>query len=199
VSTVTLFAFSQEGTANVTVDVAGQKTSVQFTVVAPKTVTSKTVGKSHQPDLGRPNGALTLAVYIGPDDVSFYNVKIREEDATAEGHGYWSSVTGRSHHPNPQPTEMTVAVLPGLGTMAHKHDIADSAGADTGGPPWEGWFKVDIPYLYSTIDDSTEYPIRIVRHLVVTDKAGTLTISKAGAKETFKIGDLAVTSDEPLD
>lgn len=182
-TTVTLTAPQRPGTAKVTVDVGGTKATLAFTVIAPNSVSMVMVGNNHENN-SFPNAGMTLQPYFGPDDVNFSNVTFTEDDVGAKATGYWDEFNGIGHSPNPSPLGCSNTVVTGRGTRVNATDGVQSGWIPKNPPltDWSGGLTFDIPWHWQC--GSGAGLIARVLHRVVTDAAGTTTISKGGATFT---------------
>ncbi len=183
-ATVVLTAPSSPGTVDVSVDVNGQKAAVRFTVIAPSSIHMDVAGTSLPGGAG-PNGLVQLNVFAGPSDVSFMNIKLKEQDVPASAHGYWAGANGHGHSPNPNPVGMRPTVASGKGTLLSLPDNAGIWGGP-GHPPWEGDCVYQIPWEYS-VGSGGGTVFTTVTQSMVSAPDGTLTISKAGASHAFPL------------
>jgi hypothetical protein len=181
---VVLYAPGSPGTVDVSVDVNGQKAAVRFTVIAPDSIHMDVAGTSLPGGAG-PNGIVQLNVYAGPSDVSFMNIKLREQDVPASAHGYWAAADGHGHGPNPNPVAMRQTVVSGKGTLLSLPDNAGIWGG-SGNPPWEGDCVYQIPWEYS-VGTGAGTVFTTVKQSMVNSADGTLTISKGGASHSFPL------------
>lgn len=182
-TTVTLTAPQRPGTAEVTVDVGGTKASLSFTVIAPNSVSMVMVANNHE-DNSFPNAGMTLQPYFGPDDVNFANVTFTEDDVGAKATGYWDEFNGVGHSPNPAPLGCSNTVVNGRGTLVNAHDGVQSGWIPKNPPltDWSGTLTFNIPWHWQC--GSGAGLIARVLHRVVTNAAGSTTISKGGATFT---------------
>jgi hypothetical protein len=158
-------------------------------VIAPNAVTMEVIGTRHDPALG-PNGGLHTRTFIGPDNVSFANVAVLElEIAPSPASGIFSFMTG--HGPNPNPIGSTATVTSGKGTLTRFEDNA-YIWTSTTTPPLNGTCIFNIPWQYS-VNGGTEHTFATVQQSMVSDAAGTVTISKASATAAFPLGGTAST------
>ena len=180
---MTLTAPERPGTAVVTVDVGGTKATLTFTVIAPNVINMRRVTTTHQAN-GLPNAGMTTSIYAGPADVNFSHITFREDDVGANASGYWAPFNGIGHQPNPAPLGFSNVVVAGLGTEANANDNCQSGWIPVNPPltDWTGQLTFNIPWRWQC--GSGAGLIARVLHRVVTDRAGTTTISKAGASYT---------------
>ena len=186
-STVTFIAGETAAKATVRVEVGSQAEEVEFTVIQPSTVVQKEVTTQHYKN-GLPNAGFFSEFFIGPDDVSFANISTSEAEVGAVASGSWATKNGKGHKPNPDPVPLTKTVVAGKGTKGPVNDHCWSGfvpGAT--GPDWTGQMSHQIPWSYHI--GSTKGSIKTVEQLVVTDKAGNTTITKAGAKASYSLTD----------
>ncbi len=188
-SKITLTAPDRPGDVEVEVDVGGTKKTIKFTVIAPSEVHQVRVSTEHYTaaQIGiptpLPNAGFHADIYLGPDDVNFSAVSFLEDEIGAKASGSWAAKNGEGHSPNKSALGCTNKVSAGLGTKTVAQDHCWS-----GYVPglvltdWTGQSTLVIPWHWSC--GSGRGLIARVTQSVVTDKAGTTTISKAGASFT---------------
>lgn len=181
-SKVTMTAPVRPGSAEVTVDVGGVTKTLKFTVIAPSSVHQDRVSTEHYA-VGFPNAGFMAQIYIGPDDVNFSACTFTEDEIGAKASGYWSAFNGEGHHPNAAALGCTSTVVSGKGTKTQAQDHCYSGYIDDAVlPDWTGQESWTIPWHWQC--GSGKGLIGKITQLVVTDKAGSTTISKAGASFT---------------
>jgi len=193
---VTMTATGHPGKVEVTVTVGSQTCKVTFDVVAPTEVHQQVSGGRTQhaaaaslPDnKPLPNGGFYSDIFIGPDDVSFKNIKFIEREVGAVGSGSWAGKSGEGHGPNKSPLGMSDTIVAGKGTQADATDHCWT-GFIPGvtGPDWTGKASWSIPWLFAV--GTARGAITNVPMDVVTAADGTTVISKVGATFTTHLTD----------
>ncbi len=188
-SKVTLIAPDRPGEVDVTVTVGTQQQTLKFTVIAPSEVHQVRVSTEHYTaaQIGipapLPNAGFHADIYLGPDDVNFTACSFLEDEIGAKASGSWAAKNGEGHSPNKSPLGCTNKVVGGLGTKTVAQDHCWS-----GYVPgltltdWTGQSILVIPWHWAC--GSGRGLIARVTQKVDTDRAGSTTISKAGASFT---------------
>lgn len=134
-SKVTFTADETAGNVTITANSSCCQCNVSFTVVEPAGWSMKRkLGTNLKHKNGRPDCGWYGTIYVQPNDVNFYNVKIREKDSSYKGTGSYIGYNGDKHGNYPGP-EFASAWL-----SLTKHSIANGtemAGKDdiyTGDP-----------------------------------------------------------------
>jgi hypothetical protein len=189
--TVNFKAGDVAGKATVTAKGSGCTASIRFKVVAPKTVhmdrisdvehyvNYATVGMRTQP-------------YIGPDDVSFYNIKYHEVDVPATATGVYACQNGKGHDAHPATLNATTTVTKKKGTMMNANDHVYSG--HCGLPPKKpkGTEHFGIPYEYR-VGTKPFHRFATVAQDVSCAPNGALKATKAGAVAKTTIKSATVT------
>ncbi len=186
-STVVFTAKDTAGTAAVSVEVNGQKVGLQFQIVAPSEVHQAKIAEHHVA-AGRPNAGFCADVFIGPSDVSFMNIKVREDEVQANDQGYWQLMHDKGHHPAVNPVGMLPTVVAGKGTKVKFPDQIFSGFPPVVSPTpsFAGSRTWDIPWFYK-VGTGGEHPIATIRQQIVSAADGSATATKAGADASFAL------------
>jgi hypothetical protein len=184
-ATVTFTAGDRAANATITVEVNSLKTSIDFQIIAPSEVHQVTVATKHDA-VGQPNAGFLADIYIGPADVSFSNISFLELEVMATDSGYWTHMTDKGHHPNPDFLSLSETVVGGKGTKAAAQDNIFSGYPGVNHPPWAGTRTWSIPWQYKVGSGSAQ-GFATVTQTIVTAADGTTTASKAGASATFAL------------
>jgi hypothetical protein len=117
-------------------------------------------------------------VTVGPSSVSFANVEWLEVPGGPSNiTGYFTKYKGLQHHPNPN----------WLGWNAANTGLTDHASLFKWPKPWSpGGFQWNIPNKYRVASAGGNGHVFTTTHQVfrMTNKKGTTTITKGGAKVT---------------
>jgi hypothetical protein len=183
---VTLTAPGTAGTATVTIDVAGSVATLDFTVIAPNSV-SMVLKKGEHAKVPWPNAKMQVRPHIGPDTVNFGNVEMLEDDVAAVATGYWSDFNGIGHSPNSEYIGFTTKVVSGKGTAMGGVDNVASGYIEKDPRPtdWTGQLSFDILWRWKC--GSGSGVIGTVLHVCASDAAGKTTMTKAGATYSAKL------------
>lgn len=187
-ATVSYSAPDVAGTDVITATGSGCTATIQFTIVAPASVhMDRVTAVWHYKDL--PTVGMGTNIYIGPDDVSFYNIRFRELEVGATASGIYDCKNGTGHHPNANSLPASTTVTAGKGTRMNAHDNCYSGYCE----PWppDGWLAQfmprgtinwPIPWEYQVTVIGTFHAIQNVNQTVLCSPPGLLAIAKAGAQ-----------------
>ena len=192
---VTYTAPDTAGTATLTATGSGCTDSIKFTIVAPSEVNMVRISdvehNQETTDIG-----MWLSWYIGPDDVSFYNIQVHEVNCMPTSSGVYSCITeGHSDNPATVSAETPTTVVPGKGTKMHVKDHHYSGDCDTDPDnDSEGSVVYAIPYEYN-VGSGSFHRFCTVFSLSRCSKGGKLFASKGGADASTTINSPTVTVD----
>lgn len=158
---VTFTAHDRESTATIIATYAGFTCSVSFTVIQPSGVLFENVapigGGGTPPTQTWIGFQYKAGVYIQPDTVNFYNIKLYESNATAQTTGYFADKDIPDHSPN-GPHDVAGYTSGKGSSMAPEDWIGGSASPD---PFSDGTIVWPIDWLYS-IGSGLEHTIQTV-------------------------------------
>jgi hypothetical protein len=192
-SSVSYFAPDTASTDTITAKGAGCTAEITFTIVPPSSVHQVRV-TAVEHSQGFPDIGMRTEIYLGPDNVSFYNTQFHELEVGAAASGVYSCLNGSGHHPNPNPLPATTTVTGGLGTKMAAQDHCYSG--HCGKPGFftnSGSEQFDIPWEYQVGSSGKFYPIATATQLSTCLPSGALSISKAGATGDTTINSPTVT------
>ena len=163
--------------------------SVELKVIAPNSVAmDREPGTGVKHTVNRPDSGIQTRVYLGPDNVNFYNARYRELDvnAAATTPGPYSCFgTGTGHcgaggggKPCPDKA-LTNTVVAGKGTLSLLGDCAYSGDCGTTAPFASGNLSYSIPYEYKVGTGSFRRFTTVAQLHSLTGSA--LSSSKGGA------------------
>jgi hypothetical protein len=163
--------------------------SVELKVIAPSSVAmDREPGTGVKHTVNRPDSGIQTRVYLGPDNVNFYNARYRELDvnATATTPGPYSCFgTGTGHcgaggggKPCPDKA-LTDTVVAGKGTLSLLGDCAYSGDCATTAPFPNGNLSYSIPYEYKVGTGAFRRFTTVAQSHSLTGSA--LSSSKGGA------------------
>jgi YD repeat-containing protein len=188
-SSITFTAHERASTATVTANVGGTNRSVTFTVIEPNTVfIEKAFGWGIFHTQFTPSVGFKGQLYVGPTNVSFKNVQIREDAVPGFGTGYFAYQTGDMHEPQVVPAPLEDVVVPGKGTRVIPLDEVQ-AGSDNHLPYTDGSFTWEIPWRFRVGSGVLSPPFWNSTHLKSIDATGKMTLTKGGVTVSAELND----------
>lgn len=138
-----------------------------------------------------PDSGMYMEIFLVPDDVCFYNVEIIEEECNATDTGVYALMTDKGHHPSTIPTQGTMTVASGLGTLLAGIDKIYSGYPGTPPPFAPGSRTWKIPFNFRVIGTTAWTFVQNTTQLHTLAADGqTLQCSKAGGSSPqFKVSD----------
>jgi len=167
----------------ITASFPGGSCSIPFTVIEPSGTHMQYQDGSYKHTQGYPDIGMLTRIYVGPDNVNFYNIVWKEEPSYCVATGIYLPFNNVPHDRYPTGVAMTTIVTPGLGTLVTEGDQIYS-GRQAGAPPpvAPGTEDFSIPDDFRVgFGDWKDYTFPPVNQHVQCDAAGALTASKAGA------------------
>jgi hypothetical protein len=165
------------GTATIKLSGGGKSTTKKFTIIAPNRLSMKKVSEDSWPKGVQGVGMITN-VTIGPTSVNFGNLEWLEVPGPASNRtGYFTKYKPLYHHPNPK----------WLPWNDSNTGLTDHASLFEWPRPWSpGGFQWNIPNKYRVTGVGGSGHVFTTTHQIfrMTNKKGTTTITKAGAKVT---------------
>ncbi|HXW76599.1 MAG TPA: hypothetical protein VEJ20_04240 [Candidatus Eremiobacteraceae bacterium] len=166
----------------------GATAQITFDVIAPNGLAFQRIPSTtihhHK---GWPDIGFEAKVYLLPDNVSFDNIGVREQDSAYVATGYYSWMNGVTHNPAKTP-EVTTSLVPGKGWLLANEDDVWSGREDYPFNP--GYENITIPWEYDAAADGDAGPFHVFASVLQScelDKDGkTITARKgSGAGEAF--------------
>lgn len=190
-ASVSYFAPDTGGTATITATGSGCAPTITFTIVPPSTVhMDRTSAVQHT--AGFPDVGMKTSIYVGPDDVSFYNIQYHEVNCMPVSTGVYSCQTN-GHDAHPAPLSASTTVVSGKGTQMNATDHVYSGHCGTPPANPTGSELYAIPYEYWVGSGSVHSFASPVNHLCTCQASGALNASKAGASGDTTISAPTVT------
>jgi hypothetical protein len=193
--TVNYMAPDVPGTATISATGGGCTNSITFTIIQPTSVTEVPVSSDVYHTQGYPDVGMITWMYVGPDSVSFYNIKCHEINCTPTVTGVYSCLANSNHDYMPETFGATTTVEAGKGTKMNTQDqvSSDHCGKAPANP--SGLEMYAIPWEYQ-VGSGSFHSMGTVYHQVTCDSSGTVTITKAGATATTTVD--AQTLEMPM-
>jgi hypothetical protein len=140
---------------------------------------------------GIPSVGIRTSIYIQPDDVSFENIEISEDDCPGVVTGYFvgTPLDGVRHAGHGAGSWVGVnGVTAGKGSRVNGRDTAQSGHCNFGTPYAAGTFDWAIPWLFRVSGGSSK-GFATVHQRFTINAAGDMTVSKAGASGSAGLND----------
>jgi hypothetical protein len=166
-------------TVKITLTVGAQTATKEITVIAPSSL-SMVVNTNHGLTAGTAGVCMVTDVTVGPTTVNFGNTEWLEVSGPATGtSGYFTRFGAATlfHNPNPN----------WLGWNDRNTGLQDHAAWHAVPPPYSvGAFQWSVPNKYRVAGGSGSGTVftTTTQLLQMTDTAGTMSVSKAGAAAT---------------
>jgi hypothetical protein len=166
-------------TVKITLTVGTQVAEKEITVIAPSSL-SMVVSSNHSLTAGTAGVCMVTDVTVGPTTVSFGNTEWLEVPGPATGtSGYFTKFSAATLYHNPNPNW--------LGWNDRNTGLQDHAAWHAVPPPYaEGQFQWSVPNKYrvaGSTGSGTAFTTT-TQLFQMTDTAGTMSVSKAGASAT---------------
>jgi type VI secretion system secreted protein VgrG len=186
-TTVSYFAPDVAGTATLTATGSGCTATITFTTIPPSTVHMDPISDVVEHTKGFPDVGMHTSIYIGPDDVNFYNIHYHEVDVPMQADGVYSCWIGTGHDAHPATVSPSATVVQGKGTYvnASDHVYSSYCGAPPANPT--GHELYPIPYEYWVGTGTKHRFASPVNQSVTCQATGALNASKAGANANTTI------------
>jgi hypothetical protein len=190
-ATVTYTAGDTGGSATLTATGSGCTSTITFTIVAPSSVHMDRISAVQHTKLW-PDVGMRTTPFVGPDDVSFYNIQYREVDVPMQGGGVYSCHIGASHDPHPATLSASTTVTAGKGTQMNASDHVYSGACAVAPANPTGFELFPIPYEYK-VGSGSFHNFATVDQRVSCVATGALQATKASAQADTTVGANTVT------
>jgi hypothetical protein len=195
-TTVVFRAGDTTGAATITAQGQGCSCSITFMVIGPSDLVMRQSPDSWtRHDTDYPSSGFLGVPYISPDDVSFYNVRVREKNSAASVEGYYAPFGYVTHMPQGTDYSGWLQVMdcvPGLGSKVNGIDRIWSGHISH--TPSPGRMVFPIQWEYS-VWGRTPKPLTPCEQRHLVDDAGTCWTSKGGETVSAAINDLTSAPD----
>ena len=185
-----LKATTKAASIEVSVQIGECKLSETFSVVAPSSIYMEQFPNTQVKHItGTASCGFIGAVYLRPDDVSFSEVEIQEQEAPAITSGCFTSAQGQMHELGAW-EEASDNTWPGKGTYVTSDTVW--SGADFTGPTFtDGQFTWYIPVKFRVKKESSSGTVFTVQihHMALSGADGSMRISKNGVLFSRKASD----------
>jgi hypothetical protein len=192
---VTYTAPDTPGTATLTATGSDCTSTITFTIIAPTTVHMDRVSDVFHTQ-GYPDVGMFTSIFVGPDSVSFYNIRCHELNCTPTVTGVYSCFADSPHDFRPGDFGATTTVVAGKGTQMNTQDqvYSDYCAKAPANP--SGLELYSIPWEYKVGPGGFHF-FCTVYHQATCDASGTCTITKAGASATTTVDSPTVPMPMP--
>jgi hypothetical protein len=190
-------AGDKAGSAIIKADGPGCSCTIEFTVVAPASLTIEQkdgTGIHHTPN--QPDCGFLGQPYVQPDDVSFINIDVREMNSACSAEGYFKPFNGQNHMPGDVAASEWCPVgecVAGKGSPVNADDHVYAR--YTGGPVVFGSLVCHIVWQYKVGGGAAhKFPKPVVQRSVVYANGMSVT-SKGDTTKTTNLADPGSLAD----